>query len=105
MDSSLVRKMEKAKDYAMQEGRVSLMRLQATFRGDNSDHELTYEAGKWSCNCLYFRQPRRVHPHDGDAAHDEQHGEGSHQQLEDTRKGRDDCRALSVLCLANRKGG
>ena len=54
MDSSLVRKMEKAKDYAMQEGRVSLMRLQATFRGDNSDHELTYEAGKWSCNCLYF---------------------------------------------------
>ena len=54
MDSSLVRKMEKAKDYAAQEGRVTLMNCQATFRGDNSDHEISYDSGKWSCNCYYF---------------------------------------------------
>ena len=54
MDSSLVRKIEKAKDYAVQDGRVTLMRFQATFRGDNSDHEISYEAGEWRCNCYYF---------------------------------------------------
>lgn len=54
MDSSFVRKIEKAKDYSVQEGRVVLTRFQAIFRGDNSDHEITYEAGKWSCNCYYF---------------------------------------------------
>ncbi len=54
MDSSFVRKIEKAKDYSVQEGRVVLMQCQATFRGDNSDHEISYESGKWSCNCYYF---------------------------------------------------
>lgn len=54
MDSSLVKKMEKAKDYSVQEGRVVLTQCQARFRGDNADHELSYEAGKWSCNCYYF---------------------------------------------------
>ncbi len=54
MDSSLVRKMEKAKDYSVQDGRVTLTQCQAKFRGDNDDHELTYDSGKWSCTCYYF---------------------------------------------------
>jgi len=54
MDTSLVRKMEKAKDYAAQEGRVTLMNCEATFRGDNSDHKISYESGEWSCTCYYF---------------------------------------------------
>ena len=55
MDSSLVRKMEKAKNYAAQEGRVTLMQCEATFRGDNSDHKISYESGKWNCTCYYFK--------------------------------------------------
>ena len=81
MDSSLVRKMEKAKDYAMQEGARFAYAIAGDLPSDNSDHELTYEAGKWSCNCLYFASR-------GECTHtmamqliDEQHGEGSHQQL------------------------
>lgn len=54
MDSSLVRKMEKAKDYSVQNGRVTLTRCQAKFRGDNADHEVTYDSGNWSCTCYYF---------------------------------------------------
>lgn len=54
MDSSLVRKMEKAKDYSMQDGRVTLTHCHAKFRGDNDDHEIAYESGKWSCTCYYF---------------------------------------------------
>lgn len=54
MDTSLVRKMEKAKDYAAQEGRVTLMNCEATFRGNNSNHKISYESGEWSCTCYYF---------------------------------------------------
>lgn len=54
MDSSLIRKKEKAKDYSLQEERVTLTQCQATFRGDNADHEVYYEGGKWSCDCYYF---------------------------------------------------
>ena len=54
MDSSLVRKIEKAKDYAVQPHRVKFTQYVAEFHGDNSDHEITYEAGNWSCSCHYF---------------------------------------------------
>jgi hypothetical protein len=54
IDSSLVRKIEKAKDYAVQPDRVTLRQCAMQFRGDNSDHEIAYEAGKWKCNCDYF---------------------------------------------------
>ena len=54
MDSSLVRKIEKAKDYAVQPGRVRLTQCKAEFRGENGDHTITYEAGKWDCSCDYF---------------------------------------------------
>ena len=54
MDSSLVRKIEKAKDYAVQPGRVRLKQCEAEFRGDNGDHTVTYEAAKWGCTCDYF---------------------------------------------------
>ena len=54
MDTSLVRKMEKAKDYVAQEGRVTLMNGEATFRDNNSDHKISYESGEWSCTCYYY---------------------------------------------------
>ena len=54
MDSSLVRKAEKAKDYAVQPERIKFTRYKAEFRGDNGDHTITYEAGKWDCDCNYF---------------------------------------------------
>ena len=54
MDSSLVRKIEKAKDYAVQPGRVKFTQYKANFRGDNDSHEISYEDGKWKCTCHYF---------------------------------------------------
>ena len=55
MDTSLVRKTEKAKDYAEQPERVKFTQYKAEFRGDNSDHTVTYEAGKWDCSCNYYQ--------------------------------------------------
>ena len=54
IDSSLVRKTEKAKDYAVQPDRVTINQFKAEFRGDNSLHEISYEAGKWNCTCRHF---------------------------------------------------
>lgn len=54
IESSLVRKIEKAKSYAVQRDRVKLTHYKAEFRGDNGDHTITYEAGNWHCDCHYF---------------------------------------------------
>ena len=53
--SSLVRKIEKARDYAEQRERVSFMQCRAEFRGDNGEHEVSYEAGNWQCNCNFYK--------------------------------------------------
>ncbi len=54
MDSGLIRKAEKAKDYAVQPDRVKFTRYDAEFRGDNGDHTISYEAGRWVCSCEFF---------------------------------------------------
>ena len=53
MDSSFIRKVEKAKDYALQRERVSFKNCTVRFQGDNGDHTITYEAGSWDCDCDY----------------------------------------------------
>ena len=53
MNSSFIRKIEKAKDYAFQKDRVSFQSCTVRFRGDNGDHTITYEAGNWACDCDY----------------------------------------------------
>ena len=54
MDQSLVWKIEKAKDYAEQRHRVTFTGYRVLFRGNNSDHTITYEAGEAMCSCNYF---------------------------------------------------
>ncbi len=54
MNFSLIRKIEKAKDYALQKERVSFTNCTVQFHGDNSDHTITYEAGQWSCDCNFL---------------------------------------------------
>ncbi len=54
MNMSLVRKIEKAKDYAHQPERVTLTKYEADFHGNNADHTVSYEAGRLNCSCNYF---------------------------------------------------
>ena len=53
MNSSFIRKVEKAKDYALQKERVNLTGCTVLFEGDNGNHIITYEAGSWRCDCDY----------------------------------------------------
>ena len=55
MDNGMVGKIQKAKLYA--EERNSRVRFDAftvTIKGDNSDHQVNYEDGVWTCNCGFF---------------------------------------------------
>lgn len=54
MDSSLIRKIEKAKDYALQPERIQFTNYQAEFRGDNGNHTITYEARQLRCDCDFY---------------------------------------------------
>ena len=56
MRSSLIGKIEKAKRYAQEPGRVTFSGLTAVFHGENDDHKLSYANGKWHCTCHFFSQ-------------------------------------------------
>ena len=54
MQSSLIGKIQKAKQYAQEPERIQFQHLRADFRGENGDHEVTYDGGKWNCTCHFF---------------------------------------------------
>ncbi len=56
MRSSLIGKIEKARRYAQEPGRVTLTSLAADFHGENAEHKVSYAEGKWSCTCSFFGQ-------------------------------------------------
>jgi len=56
MRSSLIGKIEKARRYAQEPGRVSFSDLSATFHGENGEHTIRYSEGTWHCSCLFFSQ-------------------------------------------------
>jgi hypothetical protein len=56
MQPSLVGKIEKAKRYAEEPERVTILNFSADFRGENDSHTLSLNDGKWSCNCHFFSQ-------------------------------------------------
>lgn len=54
MDSGLIGKIEKAKWYAQDPSRVTLLKFTALFHGDHSDHVLTFDNGLWHCECAFY---------------------------------------------------
>ncbi len=54
MHSSLIGKVEKAKIYAGERFRMQVDGLHVAFHGENSDHEVSMQDGKWSCSCDFF---------------------------------------------------
>lgn len=54
MHSSLIGKVQKAREYANERHRMQIENLQVRFQGDNSDHEVALVDGDWHCNCDFF---------------------------------------------------
>ncbi len=55
MDSGMIGKIKKANEYAQELDRMELSSLEVSFRGTNNMHDISYEDGKWACDCDFFQ--------------------------------------------------
>ncbi len=55
MNSNMISKVQKARDYAEEKGRVSLESFTASFRGNHSIYKVSYDSGAWQCDCSSFQ--------------------------------------------------
>ncbi len=56
MDSAMISKIMKAKKYAEERDRMHFRSFTVVFTGDHRDHTVTYNVGRWDCNCDFFLQ-------------------------------------------------
>lgn len=62
MDYSMIGKIQKAKEYAEDPGRVTFISLDLEFRGNNSQYRVTLSPEGWNCTCPGF-QKYAICPH------------------------------------------
>jgi hypothetical protein len=62
MDSGMIGKIEKAILYAQEPERINFDRFEVTFEGDHKEHQISYNDGRWQCDCHFF-QTRGVCSH------------------------------------------
>lgn len=56
MHSSMIGKIAKAKQYAEEPDRMQFARFEATFRGENDMHTVSFDEGQWNCSCHFFQE-------------------------------------------------
>ncbi len=54
MDYGLIGKIEKAKRYAQERNRFQFSSFKVAVKGDNNTHFVSYDDGKWKCDCEFF---------------------------------------------------
>ena len=54
MDSSIIGKIEKAKQYAEEKDRVNITSFAATFKGNHNQYAVQFKDGAWRCECHFF---------------------------------------------------
>jgi hypothetical protein len=54
LNSSMVNKIVKAKQYAERPDRASFQSLEVDFDGDNGIHRVSFHEGVWHCECDFF---------------------------------------------------
>lgn len=55
IDSGMINKIHKAKEYAEQPERIKFQNFQVQFDGLNDGHQVEYNDGNWKCDCRYFK--------------------------------------------------
>lgn len=56
MDSGMISKIQKAKRYAEEPDRIAFVQFTVTFKGEHDVYHVSYDQGKWECQCAFFRQ-------------------------------------------------
>ena len=59
MDSGMIGKIQKSKQYASERERIRINSLAVTFQGQNNTHQVSFEEGKWLCDCDFFQTRER----------------------------------------------
>lgn len=54
VQSSLIGKVQKAKQYAQEPERIRFTEFSISFAGENGDHVIGYHDGAWQCTCHFF---------------------------------------------------
>jgi len=55
MDSGMIGKIQKSKQYASERERIQINSLSVTFQGQNNAHQVSFQDGKWLCDCDFFQ--------------------------------------------------
>jgi len=55
MDSGMIGKIQKSKQYAGERERIQINSLSVTFQGHNNAHQVSFQDGKWICDCDFFQ--------------------------------------------------
>jgi len=55
MDYGMIGKIQKAKRYAEERDRIHFHSFTVTLDGENNPHTVSFENGKWDCDCDFFR--------------------------------------------------
>ncbi|MEA2008488.1 MAG: hypothetical protein U9O54_05165 [Chloroflexota bacterium] len=62
MDSGMIGKIQKSKQYAQERERFQIEALAVTIKGTNNSHKTSFQDGKWQCDCDFFKtRGRCVH--------------------------------------------
>ncbi|NQS92073.1 MAG: SWIM zinc finger family protein [Chloroflexi bacterium] len=55
MDSGMIGKIHKSKQYATERERIKINSLAVTFEGHNNAHQVSFQDGSWTCDCDFFQ--------------------------------------------------
>jgi hypothetical protein len=56
MDSAMIAKISKAREYAEQPERISFQSFAVAFHGRHQTYAITFNNGTWHCECDFFVQ-------------------------------------------------
>jgi len=54
MDSGMISKIQKARQYAQEPHRLQFQQFEVTVQGNHNNYTVTYDHGKWHCGCDFF---------------------------------------------------
>lgn len=54
MNTDMIGKIEKAKRYAEERKRFQFDQFHVTFHGNNNDHQVSFESGRFHCDCEFY---------------------------------------------------
>jgi hypothetical protein len=54
MDSGMIGKIQKAKQYAQEPHRLRFEKFEVSFEGNHNNYTVTYDCGIWHCGCDFF---------------------------------------------------